>query len=138
MDKNWYMLYVGVKTEDNYYGGYEIEFPKEIQLDERFYYLDTDEVETLQQGINKYNEDKKIKVCLSKIIPRDGTRLSFNSLMSIGKNKIEEDLKEKEIRRLRAQKSKETKERNKLEKLAKEAGISVEQLLKLKESRKED
>ncbi|QEG08517.1 hypothetical protein [Aeromonas phage 4L372D] len=134
MDKNWYMLSIGIETEDHYYGGYEIEFPKEIQLDDRFYHLDPDEVSVLQQGIQEYNENKKIRVCLSKIIVKDSPGLSFNSLMNMGKKKIEDDLKEKEIRQQRAQKAKETKERNKLEKLAKEAGICVEQLLKLKES----
>ena len=134
--RSWYIIHAITGSEDNYYGGWnDVEVSYELVHGENSFFLSDEEVDVLRRGIKEYNDTHKTtKVYLSKVINKDSSKiLSFDNLFGVGLRVIENEKIQKQKARERAEKAKLTKERNKLEKLAKEAGISIEDLIRLQE-----
>lgn len=134
--RSWYILHAITGSEDNYYGGWnDVEVSYELVHGKNSFFLSDEEVSVLRRGITEYNDTHKTtKVYLSKVIDKDSSKtLSFDNLFGVGLRVIENEKIQKQKAKERAEKAKITKERNKLEKLAKEAGISIEDLIRLQE-----
>lgn len=127
------VLFEYLEFSDNYYGGSEFEAIQNsiLQDDEVVQEVSDSEFEDLMEGLRLYNMESFHKIGVVEISSITSSKVTLQSLIEKGRNSAAAKRDKKEANKERAKKAAITRAKNKKDKLAKELGISVEDLEKI-------